>query len=169
MSASEKPTPTTLVRRDGTTTQTFGDRRGYTWPPFEPGNTKSLKHGAFSPRSIAARSELVQEALLDVCPWLIDVDTEAIARYCRAEARARMLHEHVMRVADESGVEAVPAYLWTEASRAETNAQKAGQDLGLDPTGRLKIAKDAGLAKHFAGANVGKLVAEGAAIREARS
>ncbi len=30
-----------------------GPARGYSWPPFEPGNTASLKHGLSSERRIA--------------------------------------------------------------------------------------------------------------------
>jgi hypothetical protein len=41
------------IERRGDGTGHGGPARGYSWPPFEPGNTASLKHGLSSERRIA--------------------------------------------------------------------------------------------------------------------
>jgi hypothetical protein len=60
------------------------------------------------------------------------------------------------------------AFVWTEATRAEANAAKFGADLGLDPAGRAKLAKDLGVAVHFGGDQLADLAEQGRAIREQR-
>ncbi|MCU1490707.1 MAG: hypothetical protein JWM85_2112 [Acidimicrobiaceae bacterium] len=125
-------------------------KRGYTntHPPFEAGNLAAAKHGAFSLRSITAGGLAVRAALFERCPWMVaDVDDEALERYCRAEARARMLDEYIQGVIEQRGVEAVKPYLFSEARGADANAQKFAQDLGLDPAGRSRIARDIGMAR----------------------
>jgi hypothetical protein len=141
----------TLRRKDGTSAETQGPARGYSWPPFEKGNTAAARHGAFSDRMIEERAAEIRAYLLGSFPYLAeDTFAEAMIRYCRAEARARMLHEYVMGLAERDGVEAVRPYLWTETSRAESNAQKFAQDLGLDPMGHARIARELGWAKQLA-------------------
>jgi hypothetical protein len=97
---------------------------------------------------------------------VIESDRAAIERYCRAEARSRILHGYCMKVSLERGVEQVPAYLWGEASRAEANAAKFGSDLGIDPAGRARLAKDLGWASHLAGDQLAGLASEGRRVRE---
>ncbi len=168
-------------RRDGTPTSDRQDARGYSWPPFEPGNTVSVRHGGFSDRLVSERAKQVRALLFENYPYLADdVFAEALERYCRAEARAQMLHEWIMAVVEGSvevaprngrprtGVEAVPPYLWSEASRAEANAQKFGQDIGLDPIGHVRIARDLGLVARLRGqpgGGVEALARKGNALR----
>jgi hypothetical protein len=136
------------TRRDGTPTTDAQPARGYSWPPFKEGNELSIRHGAFSQRRVSARALEICDALLVAYPYLADdVFAEALERYTREEARAVLLHEYVMSVAEEQGVEAVKPYLWTEAARAAANAQRFAQDCGLDPTGHARIAHDLGVAK----------------------
>lgn len=161
------------TRRDGTPTTETQPARGYSWPPFEEGNELSIRHGAFSQRRISARALEIRDALLVAYPYLADdVFMEALERYTREEARALLLHEYVMRVAEEQGVEAVKPYLWTEAARAAANAQRFAQDCGLDPTGHAHVARDLGLAKaaggRWKGDDLLALAARGRAIREGR-
>jgi hypothetical protein len=161
------------TRRDGTPTTEAQPARGYSWLPFEEGNELSIRHGAFSQRRVSARSLEIRDALFVAYPYLADdVFMEAVERYTRAEARAVMLHEHVMSVAEEHGVEAVKPYLWSETTRAEANAAKFGQDCGLDPTGHARIAHDLGVAKSHRSQSAWKgteeLAKRGRAIREQR-
>lgn len=116
--------------------------RGYSWPPFERGNVVSVKHGANSDRLVTPKADELREALAETCPWVTEVDAAAVGRYCRAEARAVMLHDYCMTKAEGEGVDAVPRSLWQEASRAESNAAKFAQDLGLDPAGRARVLRD---------------------------
>jgi len=132
--------------RDGSHVRERQAARGYIWPPFEPGNLSSVRHGAFSERLVSERAIRIRDALLAAYPYLADeVFVEALERYTRAEARAVMLHEHVTTVSAEQGVEAVKPYLWSEATRAEANAQRFAQDCGLDPAGHARIARDLGM------------------------
>ena len=96
----------------------------------------------------------------------------ATERYCRAEARAQLLHRHVMEKADTDGVESVKQYLWMEAGRAEANAAKFAQDLGQDPRGRAAIARDLKLVQSIrqqtTDRNVRALAERGAELRDRR-
>jgi hypothetical protein len=165
MSASERHSLTPTTRRDGSPTV---PRRGYSWPPFAAGNLAHVTHGTRSQRLVSERAEAIHAALIEVAPWVTDLDVEAVDRYCRAEGRARMLHEYAVATAAERGVEAVSSFVWTEATRAEANAAKFAADLGLDPAGRAKLAKDLGVAVHFGGDQLADLADQGRAIRERR-
>lgn len=159
------------TRRDGTPTTEAQPARGYSWLPFEEGNELSIRHGAFSQRRISARALQIRDALLVAYPYLADdVFVEAIERYTRAEARALLLNEHVMSVAEDHGVEAVKPYLWSETTRAEANAAKFAQDCGLDATGHARVARDLGLARsagaQFRNAGVRAIAERGRALRE---
>ena len=105
------------LRRDGTPVSEPQPARGYSWAPFAPGNTASLKHGAHSERTVAARAEEIRSLVTDAFPFLCEpLFGEALERYCRAEARARLLHDYCVEKAEAEGVEAVPRTLWQEAS-----------------------------------------------------
>jgi hypothetical protein len=65
-----KPTPTILVRKDGTTAKSCGPARGYSWAPFKKGNFAAVTHGAFSPRMISARAAELREDLFARYPGL---------------------------------------------------------------------------------------------------
>ncbi len=159
------------TRRDGTPSGGPRPARGYSWPPFEKGNTAAVKHGAKSPRLVAEKAEAIRAMLLERYEYLADpIFTEALRRYCRIEARAVMLGDYVMAKAEAEGVETVPPTLWTETTRADALAQKAAQDLGLDPTGHARVARDLGFAKSL-GARLGakqleSLASTGRELRE---
>jgi hypothetical protein len=133
-----------------------------------------LKHGAFSDRVISEHAAQIRELLLANYPYLGDlIFVEAIERYSRAEARAELLHTFIMETAAAEGVNAVRAYLWSEATRADALAAKCGSDLGLDPRGHSAISRDLGLAAGLrterSALQVEKLQAEGrrlAALKE---
>ncbi len=67
------------------------------YPDFEPGNQLSLKHGAYSPRVVGERAELVRAELLRLVPGLADDPESAspLALYCRAVAREELAHEAI--------------------------------------------------------------------------
>ena len=133
----------------------------------QPGNYLGLKHGAQSSRILSLKASEVEDALIGVYPWIMETDRVAIAQYCSIEARRVLLDEHIWIVVERDGVEAVAPHLWSELAKAEGNAMKAADSLGLTPTGRLKIAKDAGFAQHFSSDKVGTLREQGAALRAA--
>lgn len=134
--------------------------------PFGADNFAAVRHGAFSPRLIARRAADLREQLASA-PWVQSSDAQAVEHLTTLMARFQMLDEHIWAVADESGVAAVRPYLWTELARVEANLWKAFNDLGLTPAGRGKLARDLGVAHHFAG-GLEELGAAGRALRQAR-
>jgi len=144
--------------------------------PYGPGNRESVKHGAFSARVIDEKSREVHAELMAACVWVDEPDVVAVDTWCKAKARYDLLNDWVMSIALGerdvvtkrgilSGVDAVPAYLWGEVSKAESNLMKATESLGLDPTGRARLMKDLGMAKHFAADGVRELVSRGRELR----
>lgn len=165
--------PKTLGRKDGTPAESHGPARGYRWEDAKPGNLLAVKHGAGSKRLVAARAAEVREQLLEAHEFLAQpIFMEALERYCRVEARAQMLDGYVVEKAVTEGVESVPPYLWTEATRADALAQKAAQDCGLDPTGFARAARDLGFAtslrQRMAAPAASRLAAEGRRLRGLR-
>jgi hypothetical protein len=129
-------TPT--VRKDGTPTL---PARAYLWPPFEPGNMAHLTHGANSPRVVEAVARIVRDDVVAQAPWIVEpIFGDALARYCRAEARARLLSDHIFAVADEHGPAKVPQRLWESAVASDTAASKAAAELGVTPLARARLA-----------------------------
>jgi hypothetical protein len=100
-----------------------------------------MVHGADSDRAIAARAAVVRHELLDICPHLDEAAyAPAVDRFLRAEARALMLHEHIVTVTAEKGAGAVSSRLWEQATAADRLAAQLGSTLGLDPIGHARIA-----------------------------
>ena len=115
-------------------------------PPFEPGNRLAVVHGAESPALVAERAELVHAELKEAAPWVTDLDGEAVARYCQAEARSRMLHDHIEKTVTAKGVTGVPSRTWEQATAASRLAATLGGLLGLDPMSRARLQRDASQA-----------------------
>ncbi len=165
----ERPVkPTTLVRRDGSEAQSYGPARGYSWPPFDKGNTASLITGHESPRVVEARAEQARKGLIDLAPWLNQPEyAPAVTRFLRAEARALLLHEHIAKTATEKGTAAVPSRTWEQATAADRLAAQLGNVLGLDPLGRARLQQLAA-GTQLTVETLGQLAAKGQAIVEAR-
>lgn len=140
----------------------------HTKPVAGEGNLLGVVHGASSEKVLSAKATDVAEALIGAYPWLLEIDVVAIQQYCRAEARARLLDAYAWSIVENKGVDGVLPYIWAEISKAETNAFRRADSLGLSPEGRMKIAKDAGFASHFNGMEADrlkKLVEEGRKMR----
>ena len=105
--------------------------------------------------------------LIRECPWVLDLDMVAVDQYCRVEARVRLLTAYADDIIEKKGIGKVPPYLWSEITRAENNAFRRADSLGLSPEGRMKIAKDTGLYQHFSTTRVGDLRDKGRALRDA--
>jgi hypothetical protein len=59
--------PTILVRKDGTTAESYGPERGYSRPPFRVRNMANLRHSGYSDRVISAvAAEVVAVELLEI-------------------------------------------------------------------------------------------------------
>lgn len=122
-----------------------GPARGYSWPPFEPGNqvavgnTAALVHGAYSPRKVGERAELVRQELLTLSPSLADDPESAspLALYCRAVAREELAHEAIEHAAAASSP--ISPRLLEAASAAARVAKELGDALGIGPRAAAEL------------------------------
>lgn len=166
-----------LNRGDGT--GVAGDRRspaparGYSWDPFEAGNTAAEVHGARSERRVAPlAAEIERDArALPTWPEYLTEPTygAAVAAWCRAEAVVELLwrwlaeqdpldalastSETTTEVEEFRGgsrsrskgrrVESVLAQL----ARWEATAARQRQRLGLDPLSRARLGRDHAAAR----------------------
>ncbi len=144
----------------------------------------NVKHGAgfrgMVTPTLQAKADEVREQLLVEYPGIDQLSLPTVELYCMAMARAILLNNHVMEYLEGSrvrkikgrtyeGLEAVPAYLWAEVSRAEGNAAKFAQDLGLDLTGRAKALKDDAVTRSLNGSTgLQTIGAEGRKLRQLR-
>jgi Sigma-70, region 4 len=109
------------------------DEHGKPVAGAEPGNTRSLTHGAYSAKRIEPRAaELVESAKATV-PWLAEPSFEAAVRaWPRAEASVGLLVEYLDRVGmlDEDGEprSAVNALLKFERTAADARPAGARPD-----------------------------------------
>lgn len=138
-----------------------GGRRGYSWPPFEPGNEVALTAGYRSPR----RVDPIADAL---SAWVLSLDgldhlreprfVPAVAAWARAEAVVLLLSDYAAGMAVEQAT--VPAKKGASSSpleilRAweETAARRRAQ-LGLDPMAAARLQRElveANATARFAG------------------
>jgi|GEM_PF-1506494 len=152
------------TRKDGTPTLTA---RGYSWPPFEPGNVAHLTHGARSERMIEARAAEVHEQLLELAPWCDRPHfLPSVHRYLRAAARERMLDEFIAGTVADKGAGKVPSRTWEQATAATRLAHTLAGDLGLTPLGEARLRAVAGTAA-VTELSLADLMAQGAVIRKA--
>lgn len=155
-----------IIRKDGTQSL---PARGYSWEPFVPGHVKSMVHGARSERVVEAVAKIVTSDVVAAAPWLIEpVFGDALERYARAEARSRLLTDHILRTAEEQGAEKIPVRLWESASAADNTAAKAAADLGLTPLARARLAALT-TSTEVAAQSLDTLADRGAAVRRRRA
>lgn len=125
--------------------------RGYSWPPFQPGHTLSVRHGAYSPRRVdPLAAEIVQGLLGDTSTAYLQAPRYRLALWAlgRAEAQVQLLSEWLGEHAEEAGDgvgdlsdEATrSAYLLLH--RAESRADRSRARLGLDPLSAARLGRD---------------------------
>lgn len=108
-----------------------GDARGYSWPPFEKGNTAAQTHGAHSPRVVQPLADRIAAELFEVAPWCAaPVFAAEVKAWAWEEARVCLLQAWV----DEHGLlseesEGALGHL----ERASTRAGRLRQNLALTP------------------------------------
>jgi hypothetical protein len=133
---------------DEASTFTPRPARGYSWEPFTPGHTKSMQHGAYSPRKVDPLAAELVELVASDLEWVTDADRPAVWAWARAEAQAQLLGEYLAKAGEESGdgvgdldadrVKAAYALL----HKAETRAASGRSALGLDPLSRARLGRD---------------------------
>ena len=116
--------PEKATRADGSPTPAA---RGYSWSSFEDGNQAVLVHGARSPRLVDAVATVLAEPA--EAPWLeAEIFQPAIWRHARAEARARLLSNYILQVAEEHPEE-VGSRLWESENGTDNTASKMAEAL----------------------------------------
>lgn len=145
-----------------------GGRRGYSWPPFEPGHELSTVTGAHSERRVGPLAEAIAAALLeaDTTPaYVRDPSYAAAVRaYSRSEAVVSLLWDYLagqdieaaltdVTRSEESeerskgrtarrGVSRRVASVLDQLHRAETRANTMRRELGLTPMARFRMGRD---------------------------
>ncbi|MFC7448669.1 P27 family phage terminase small subunit [Rhodococcus daqingensis] len=123
-----------------------GPARGYSWEPFKPGHTKSLKHGARSERVIAPLTAEIANGLMQNHERLQNpLYRETVLEYSRLLAQVEVLeayideHGTIIESGDKAGkVQPAAEYLLKVRKQATNVADK----LGLNPLANARLGKD---------------------------
>lgn len=121
-------------------------RRGYSWPPFEPGNDAAKTHGAQSSAVLTPIAEILQAELVAAAPWCAGPTfAMAVRRWAWAEAVCHQYRAHFDQhgLFDDDGEPLPGLERW---DRAEARAAKAAERLGVDPTSWARLLES--LAPH---------------------
>lgn len=138
--------------------------RNYSWEPFEPGHTKSLTHGAYSPRKVDPLAEELAAILRATGPEFLKAPQYQLALWALARTEARIqcvsewLDEH--GTLDDQGRPRPAADLLLKFERLAAD-QRAR--LGLDPGSHVRIERD--LAAAGRDLNIAAAVKVGQQIR----
>jgi hypothetical protein len=111
-------------------------------PPFEPGNSLAVKHGATSPARVNPRAEEIAEQAISAVPYLGAEDfAPALRAWARAEASLELLAEWVDRhgLLDDEGK---PQPWVSTLLRFERLAAGHRTRLGLDPASRARLERE---------------------------
>ena len=113
--------------------------RGYTWPPFEPGNTAAVRHGAWSSRKVDPLAAELVAGLLADRPDLAAYP-ETVMAWARAEARVVILAEHQAEhgLIDDKGEVRGGRYV----AQFERLAADLRARLGLDPRSEAELTRE---------------------------
>ena len=143
-------------------------------PDWEPGVVQPWvwTHGARSPKRVAARAAAILEALTERIPAIGELTRDQVERYCEVQAKETLYGEYIdevltgERTVDGSiGVGAIPDRVIQNYIRLAALAQKMAQELGMDPTGLAKLAKDFGWAKRLHDTRLEAIQSKGRALR----
>jgi hypothetical protein len=159
------------LKDDGSWEPEFEGQR----PPYAPGNTSAMVHGARSERTIRPLAEQLMQAILEDAEQPDHLRSPmfrfTLSECCRAQAVAEILFDYI----DSLGVEDMvrprlsgtksPVDQWKAAA---AHAASLRSKLGLDPVSYARIAKDLGLASKASEDAIGRLAETGKGIVERR-
>lgn len=108
-------------------------------PPFQPGHTLTLHHGAYSDRLLVPLADAILRQAVEDTPWLQESRYGPTVRaWARAEAQAALLTEYLeMEGLHDGDGRLRPAE--QALHRAETRAANLRKDLGLTPLSSARI------------------------------
>jgi hypothetical protein len=116
-----------------------GPRRGYSWPPLQPGHTLTLKHGATSPRVLQPVADQLAAGLAAVAPWTSAATFAGVtASWSWAEAQAVVLRRYLDEVG-QVDAEGQPRPAAGMLERVETRLANLRAQLGLTPLALGKL------------------------------
>lgn len=124
------------------TGQGKGKARGYSWPPFapgnelafKPGNELSMRHGGFSAKRIGERAAVIFQEVLELAPHLATEENAlALSAYAMARARAELLSVAIETAVAQVGAVKLGARLIEAATGASREEAAQRASLGLDP------------------------------------
>lgn len=125
--------------------------RGYTWEPFQPGHTLTLKHGAYSERLVEPRAREIAQGMADAGEL---PDYLAQPRYRGAVmdlARALAQRERLVAWLEAHAAEGTPMELAENGEvraaavlleRVERAVERHRDRLGLSPLAAARLGKD---------------------------
>jgi hypothetical protein len=118
--------------------------RGYSWPPFAPGNAAAVRHGIWSSRRVDPVVEDLVAGLVAERPDL-EVFPEAVQAWGRAEARCLLLADWLTehRIVTTEGL---PQGVLRYVAQFERLAIELRARLGLDPRAEAELAQTRGEA-----------------------
>lgn len=123
-----------------------GAARGYSWPPFEQGNTAAVTHGARSDRLVEPRAREIAQDVLALNPHLDSGrDGPAVVRYSVALARIERVYAWLGDQADEVFVDVAEGRVHAVYERLEQwerQASAAEDRLAIAPLTRTKLGLD---------------------------
>ena len=114
-------------------------------PPFPPGNTLTVTHGAHSPRKVdPLAQDLVDRTLADPALSYLHAESyrPALWAWARAEAQAQLLDQYLADRAVDTVASKRSTAAYRELHRAETRAANLRTQLGLTPLSRARLGKD---------------------------
>lgn len=128
--------------------------RGYSWPPFENGNTAALKHGARSAELVGRRVRELMPAILDANPHLDAVrDAAGMWRYAMALARIERVSQWLAEQDDPVFADLKVGEVHAVFGRLrewERSADLAEERLAIAPLTRARLGLDTMRAKALA-------------------
>jgi hypothetical protein len=119
-----------------------GPARGYSWPPFEPGNEFAVKpgndlavrHGGFSAQRIGERARLIFEEVLQLAPHLATEENAlALSAYAMSRARVELLSVAIEAAVAQAGAVKLGARIIEAVTAASREEAQQRASLGLDP------------------------------------
>lgn len=120
--------------------------RGYSWPPFEPGNDAAATHGANSLAKVKPRAEELAPRVLDANPHLDpERDGVAVFRYAVVLARIERVYAWLAERDDgvfEDATEGKIHRCYERLERWEKQAAKDEERLAIAPLTRARLGLD---------------------------
>lgn len=136
------------VRREQTGSEPAPGARGYSWPPFAPGHTLSMRSGIWSARKVDPLAAELAAGLLDERPFLARYP-ETVWAWARAEARCALLSDWIAEhgLVDAEGVPSAPLRYVAQFEKLAIDLRAR---LGLDPRSELDLVRDSAEAERSA-------------------